>query len=76
MKNEWYNLEDRDNYDFAKYLVITETDDDRNYNMIEDYEEANIYKNKCKNDNKYVSVSQVWKINKKTNNLLCYCKKN
>jgi len=66
----WYNLEDRDNYDFASYIVIVETDEDRKFNMFNDYEEANVFKNKYKNDKKYISVSKVWKINKKTHNLL------
>jgi len=66
----WYNLEDRDNYDFASYIIIVETDENRNYNMFNDYEEANVFKNKYKNDKKYISVSKVWKINKKTHNLL------
>jgi len=70
IKKGWYNLEDKDNYDFCRYMVITETDDDRNFNLIDDYEEANIFKNKCKNDNKFTSVSKVWKINHKTNNVL------
>ncbi len=71
---KWYNLEDRENYDFASYVIITETHEDRNYNMIIDYEEANTYKNKCKNDKKYIYVSPIYKINKKTNNLLCSVK--
>ena len=39
--------------------------------MIDNYEEAIIYKNKCENDKKYIYVSQIKKINTKTNNLLC-----
>lgn len=70
-ETKWYNLEDRENYDFATYLIITETQEDRNFNMIDDYEEAITYKNKCENDKKYIYVSQIKKINTKTNNLLC-----
>ena len=68
--NGWYNLEDRENYDFASYMVITETDKDRFLTMIFDYDEAIAFKNERENDKKYVSVSKVWKINKKTENLL------
>ena len=35
-KMDWYNLEDRENYDFASYIVVVETDKDRQFNMIED----------------------------------------
>jgi len=68
--NGWYNFEDRENYDFASYMVITETDEDRILTMIDDYDEANAFKNECENDKKYTSVSKVWKINKKTEKLL------
>lgn len=72
--NGWYNLEDRENYDFASYMVITETNEVREFHMIFDNDEANAFKNKCENNETYVYVSKVWKINKKTNNLLCGCK--
>lgn len=68
--NDWYNLEDRDNYEFGSYVVIVETDEDREYHLIDDYDEANAHKLKCENNKKYVYVSNVRKVNKKTNNIL------
>ena len=47
---DWYNLEDRNNYDFATYVIVTEEkeEDIRNYHMIVNYEEADFFLNKCK----------------------------
>ena len=50
IKVEWYNLEDRYNYDFSNYIVVTEGSlpgGHRHYNMIDDYEVAKNFKNKC-----------------------------
>ena len=69
-KNEWYNLEDRENYDFACYVVITEDKENRNYTMIDDFDDAIKFKTKCECDKRYSWVSAAWKINKKTNNVL------
>ena len=72
---DWYNLEDRNNYGVATYVIVTEEkeEDIGNYHMIVNYEEAEIVKNKCKHKKIHVWVSPVWKIFKKTNNLLIWC---
>jgi hypothetical protein len=71
---EWYNLEDRTNYVFASYLIITETDDTRDYHLIENYEDALKVKTEFKNNKKYSYVSKIWKTNKKTINTLYWVK--
>ena len=68
---DWYNIEDRTNYEFASYLVITENDNDREFHLIEDKEDADNFK--CENDKVYNFISKVFKINKKTNNLILQC---
>ena len=67
---DWYNMEDRTNYEFASYLVITEKDNDREFHLIEDKEHADNFKCKCENDKVYNFISKVFKINKKTNDLI------
>ena len=70
---DWYNMEDKTNYEFGSYLVITEKDNDRQFHLIEDKEDADNFKCKCENDKVYTFISKVFKINKLTNNLILNC---
>lgn len=80
---KWYTLNFWDERDdipqksdtrFFAYLVITETLDDRNLNILnDDYDEAVEFKNKAEKDEKYTDVTGVLKINCKTNDVLWSC---
>ncbi len=68
---DWYNMEDRTNYDFACYMIELETYEDSFFHLLnDDKNEANDFMIECKNNIKYMSVSKVYKINKKTYNLI------
>jgi hypothetical protein len=66
--DEYYNLEDKTDYTFYSYVIVVETEHRRMYKLIENIDEATLYRSN--NAEKFNWISPIWKTNKETYKLL------